>query len=149
MKIRNGFVTNSSSSSFILGFTNQESIAQDLLNDNTGKYYERILSDCLNAEKMDLDTVLMRYRDEIESNVELDMIGGYTWDEICELRKTKEYKDKFDELVDKKVEKLKKLADGKNVFVEIDYEDHSDDGALLEHEIVPNLKSCLMRISWH
>lgn len=93
--------------------------------------------------------MLMRYRDEIESNVELDMIGGYTWDEICELRKTKEYKDKLDELVDKKVEKLKKLADGKNVFVEIDYEDHSDDGALLEHEIIPNLKSCLARMSRH
>ena len=45
MKIRTDFVTNSSSSSFILAFNNEASIVEELLKDNTCGQFKRLLED--------------------------------------------------------------------------------------------------------
>lgn len=156
MRIRNGFVTNSSSSSFILGFKDEDSIARTLAEDNVYEYFSTIYQDCLDAEKMDLETMLNNYREEIKSDIYWGIIWGYkdkhgrfSWDEIREFEKTDEYKEYYEKKLNECIEPLRKDAEGKSVFVEVDYEDHSDIGSQLEHEIVPNLNCCLRRISHH
>ena len=66
MKIRKGFVTNSSSSSFILGFKSEESIKEELQKENLEEeYFEEILRDVMEAAKLDREDVLEGYSEEI------------------------------------------------------------------------------------
>ena len=66
MKIRKGFVTNSSSSSFILGFKSEESIKEELQKENLEEeYFEEILRDVTEAAKLDREDVLEGYSEEI------------------------------------------------------------------------------------
>ena len=156
MRIRNGFVTNSSSSSFILGFKDEDSIARTLAEDNVYEYFSTIYQDCLDAEKMDLETMLNNYKEDIEGDIHWGIIwayedkhGRFTWDEISEFEKTDKYKERYEKKLNECMESLRKDAEDKSVFVEIEYEDHDCIGSQLEHEIVPNLNCCLRRISHH
>lgn len=152
-KVRNGFVTNSSSSSFILGFKDEDSIAKTLADDNTCGYFETIYHDCLEAEKMDIETMLNNCREsiywEVFYNLEYKLEERMNWDEIFEFTKTDEFKKLVEEETDKHINELRKDAEGKSIFVEVEYEDHSLSGSELEHDIVPYLDCCLKRFSNH
>lgn len=152
-KVRNGFVTNSSSSSFILGFKDEDSIAKTLADDNTCGYFETIYHDCLEAEKMDIETILNNCREsiywEVFYNLEYKLEERMNWDEIFEFTKTDEFKKLVEEETDKHINELRKDAEGKSIFVEVEYEDHSLSGSELEHDIVPYLDCCLKRFSNH
>lgn len=152
-KIRNGFVTNSSSSSFILGFKDKDSIAKTLADDNTCGYFETIYHDCLESEKMDIETMLNNCREDIYwgafYDLEYKLEKKMNWDEIFEFTKTDEFKKFVEEETDKRINELRKDAEGKSIFVEVEYKDHTVEGSELEHDIVPYLKCCLTRFSHH
>lgn len=152
-KIRNGFVTNSSSSSFILGFKDKDSIAKTLADDNTCGYFETIYQDCLEAEKMDIETMLNNCRESIYwdafYDLEYELENRMNWDEIFEFTKTDEFKKLVEEETDKRINELRKDAEGKSIFVKVEYEDHSLSGSELEHDIVPYLDCCLEVFSNH
>ena len=152
-KIRNGFVTNSSSSSFILGFKDKDSIAKTLADDNTCGYFETIYQDCLEAEKMDIETMLNNCRESIYweafYDLKYELENRMNWDEIFEFTKTDEFKKLVEEETDKRINELRKDAEGKSIFVEVEYEDHSLSGSELEHDIVPYLDCCLEVFSNH
>ena len=152
-KVRNGFVTNSSSSSFILGFKDEDNIAKTLADDNTCDYFEIIYHDCLEAEKMDIETMLNNCREDIYWDAFYDLKysleNRMNWDEIFEFTKTNEFKKFVEEETDKRINELRKDAEGKSIFVEVEYEDHTVEGSELEHDIVPYLKCCLTRFSHH
>ena len=152
-KVRNGFVTNSSSSSFILGFKDEDNIAKTLADDNTCDYFEIIYHDCLEAEKMDIETMLNNCRESIYwdafYDLEYSLENRMNWDEIFEFTKTNEFKKFVEEETDKRINELRKDAEGKSIFVEVEYEDHTVEGSELEHDIVPYLKCCLTRFSHH
>ena len=152
-KIRNGFVTNSSSSSFILGFKDEDSIAKTLADDDTYGYFETIYQDCLEAEKMDIETMLNNCRESIYwdafYDLEYELENRMNWDEIFEFTKTDEFKKLVEEETDKRINELRKDAEGKSIFVEVEYEDHSLSGSELEHDIVPYLDCCLEVFSNH
>ena len=126
MKVRLGFVTNSSSSSFILGFSSKENMENELIGEGLEEeYLSRILKDCENEMGYNLDDILDLIYDE-------ESWYGY--------RRVNE----------EVLEKFKNLAQGKNYFVEVSYSDN--DGTLssaLEHDIVPELTCCLKRFSHH
>ena len=65
MKIRKGFVTNSSSSSFILGFTSEENIKKELEAEDLKEYFDEVLEDVMRATKLTKDEVLEGYSKEI------------------------------------------------------------------------------------
>lgn len=125
MKIRYGFVTNSSSSSFILGFKSKETMRAELAaEDLTTEQFADLIRECENAEGLNLNNVL--------NMIALEESFGYRYDgkKSCEEFETK--------------------AQGKDYFVSVNYSDN--DGSFyseMEHYVVPELKCCLRRDSHH
>ena len=65
MKIRKGFVTNSSSSSFILGFTSEENIKKELEAENLKEYFDEVLRDVTRGIRLTKNEILEEYSEEI------------------------------------------------------------------------------------
>lgn len=154
MKIRKGFVTNSSSSSFILGFTSEENIKKELEAENLKEYFDEVLKDVtgVGTIKLTKDEVLEGYAEEIYYDTlwELEDRLDVPYDKKFEFRETKEFQEKLNKAIIDRVSELEEDMQGYSVFVEINYSDN--DGFMysdLEHYIVPNMKCCLAAISHH
>ena len=156
MKIRRDFVTNSSSSSFILGFKSENDIQETLAQEERiYEYFDVVFEDCQEAEKMTMDEMLKVAREEMEWNVRFD-IEYYSekgksmkWDERYEWTKTKEFEEMVESEIQKRLNEMKKKAeeDGDEVFVKVQYSD--DLYGELEHYLVPTFKCCLRRFNHH
>lgn len=152
MKIRKGFVTNSSSSSFILGFTSEENIKKELEAEDLKEYFDEVLEDVMRATKLIKDEVLEGYSKEIYYGTlwDLEYRLDVPYDKKFEIRETKEFQDKLNKAITDKVSELEEDMQGYSVFVEINYSD--EDGfkySTLEHHIAPNMNCCLAAISHH
>ena len=81
MKIRSDFVTNSSSSSFILGFTSENRIKDELLKDSMSILVEHIvLDDVLKAEKFGKEKVEKIIREELSYVARYRVMDKYEMD---------------------------------------------------------------------
>ena len=152
MKIRKGFVTNSSSSSFILGFTSEENIKKELEAEDLKEYFDEVLEDVMRATKLTKDEVLKGYSKEIYYDTlwDLEYRLDVPYDKKFEIRETKEFQNKLNKAITDRVSELEEDMKGYSVFVEIDYSDN--DGFMysnLEHHIAPNMNCCLAVISHH
>lgn len=152
MKIRKGFVTNSSSSSFILGFTSEENIKKELEAEDLKEYFDEVLEDVMRATKLTKDEALERYSKEIYYDTlwDLEYRLDVPYDKKFEIRETKEFQNKLNKAITDRVSELEEDMQGYSVFVEINYSD--EDGlrySTLEHHIAPNMNCCLAVISHH
>lgn len=152
MKIRKGFVTNSSSSSFILGFTSEENIKKELEAEDLKEYFDEVLEDVTRGIRLTKDEVLEEYSEEIYYGTlwELENRLDAPYGKRFEIRKTKEFQDELNRAITDRVSELEEDMKGYSVFVEIDYSDN--DGFMysnLEHYIAPNMNCCLAVISHH
>ena len=151
MKIRKGFVTNSSSS-IILGFTSEENIKKELEAEDLKEYFDEVLEDVMRATKLTKDEILEGYSEEIyyDTRWDLEYRLDVPYDKKFEIRETKEFQDKLNKAITDKVSELEQDMQGYSVFVEINYSD--EDGfryPTLEHHVAPNMNCCLAAISHH
>lgn len=152
MKIRKGFVTNSSSSSFILGFTSEENIKKELETEDLKEYFDEVLEDVMRATKLTKDEILERYSKEIYYGTRWDLENrlDVPYGKRFEIRETKEFQEKLNKAITDRVSELEEDMQGYSVFVEINYSDN--DGlrySTLEHHVAPNMNCCLATISHH
>lgn len=152
MKIRKGFVANSSSSSFILGFTSEENIKKELEAENLKEYFDEVLRDVTRGIRLTKNEILEEYSEEIYYDTlwELENRLDVPYGKRFEIRKTKEFQDELNRAITDRVSELEEDMKGYSVFVEIDYSDN--DGfrySNLEHYIAPNMNCCLAVISHH
>lgn len=156
MKIRTDFVTNSSSSSFILGFKNEDTIAKELVEDYQGVKFGDLYNDILNAAKMSEYEALDMYKSMAKWDVCYELKENYIKKTGCSYKEAYKYIDSEEgqkaikEELEKEINKFKTRISDKNVLVEVEYGDggYGDDG-ILEHEVVPNLRCCMAVFSNH
>lgn len=152
MKIRKGFVTNSSSSSFILGFTSEENIKKELEAENLKEYFDEVLRDVTRGIRLTKNEILEEYSEEIYYDTlwKLENRLDVPYGKRFEIRKTKEFQNKLNKAITDRVSELEEDMQGYSVFVEINYSD--EDGlrySTLEHHVAPNMNCCLAAISHH
>lgn len=152
MKIRKGFVTNSSSSSFILGFTSEENIKKELEAEDLKEYFDEVLEDVMRATKLTKDEALEGYSEEIyyQTLWEIENSLYVPYSKKLEIRKTEEFQEKLNKAITDRMSELEEDMQGYSVFVEINYSDN--DGLMystLEHHVAPNMNCCLAVISHH
>lgn len=159
MKIRNDYVTNSSSSSFIVGFKSENDIdsqlKESMVKCDSIYRYDDVLRDIKN-HRITKEYALEIFKDEVQWDVEFyledsyeDKLGGYTSFE--KWIKKKENKKEFDDAVKSKVDELykrfKEKIDDCEYLAEVEYDDHTDGD--LEHMIMPYLDCTIKRFSHH
>ena len=150
MKIRTDYVTNSSSSSFILGFNNKEDIS-DVVNELPSYWAEDVKDSIVYDIENGITTkeeALELYRDCMWTS-SWKFNGRDYWDLTKEERESAEYKKFIKDYEDKLCKELEDKLNEYDIVSIVEYEDHYPLGSELEHNIMPYLDCNLERISHH
>lgn len=159
MKIRQDFVTNSSSSSFIVCFKKGEDIRETIEKEYRGEWVDMLVNDLKRGVKP-LKRLSSKEKQEI-----FDMLRDDAWwKHYNELQRrfgrysdVWEYENQHKADCEAEIEKIQRdmynkilehLAECDRMAI-VEYEDHTNFGSELEHEIMPNLSCTLYRISHH
>lgn len=152
MKARQDFVTNSSSSSFILGFQSNEEIDETMRKQLPYYWSEYVIDDIISDVKNGIttkDNALEIYRDALWIKYDTPFHGKDYFDLTKEERNSQEYKNFIQQKEDELVKNLKDKLDEYNIISVVEYEDHSLLGSELEHDIMPYLQNTAVRMSHH
>lgn len=156
MKIREDFVTNSSSSSFILGFTSEGNICEELMSgfpEWAGNYFYTVYNDIQSEKRLNKDEVVAEAKEELRWDAEWNVRNKYqrkkrcSYSEAWDYLETDEGESEVSAEIERYMNDIISGMDGKSVFVEVEYDDHCN--SELEHEVMPQVKSTIVRFSHH
>lgn len=165
MKIRTDFVTNSSSSSFLLTFKDESSIFNTLKEQfpnvknswSAGEdgYLAQLLDEISNAPRLTKEEVkkLVMYESygvEWKLENKLRKEKGMTYAEVRDFMRTEEGKGVLNEMLEEEADRVIKAIGDNDIVVEVEHGDggEGEDG-VLEHDILPILKCTVARFSHH
>lgn len=169
MKYRTDFVTNSSSSSFLLGFDSKEEGEKTIIEmarKYGSMYIDQLLADFLAAKPLTLEEIISSHQDDFENDAELDLDGEYYWGRrkksfqetwmeshpgatFEDYYASRERKEAVESQVKQVTKDLLEKARQKSYLVEVEYEDHDEVGSGLEHDILPDQDFTIRRFNHH
>lgn len=160
MKIRKDFVTNSSSSSFILAFDSKDdglSQIEAMTHKYGSDYVEQLKADFSEAKPISFDAIKTHFMGDLEDEaiyvIYYGAIGWRSsnkktfmsnWEEehpgasCSDFYQSKEYKEELLRLTNKYAAELIEKIGQRRYLVELEYEDHTEIGSALEHDILPD-----------
>ena len=157
MKYRNDFVTNSSSSSFIICFNNKKELEE--AKKEMQKYYSNDLINelFLNIEnnKCTYQDMKAFYKKYAHSQAYMDIFYGDLADiyqvsgKSFEWRQSEECQKLIDSVAKSKIEYFERAINHRGFLSIINYADDTDYGCKMEHDIVPSLPFVFERFNEH
>jgi hypothetical protein len=167
VKIRNDFITNSSSSSFILAFKDEDSIYSTLKEqfpDNieeswsagdTG-YFQQLLNEIEDADRLtedDLAEIFKTYEKcsiKWETEEELESHKNMSYGEVCTYLKTEDGKKLLENAYKEKLDSFLAAIGNNKVVVKVKHGSGGDgEDGVLETKILPHLGCTIKQFSHH
>lgn len=159
MKIRTDFITNSSSSSFILAF-NSKSDGLEKISDMTKRYgsdyIQWVLDDFNNAEPISRDELYDKIYDYLDTDARWEMYHlqdawleqhpDAKWTDYYD---SEEFKQGLKAVIEREYQKILNSIGNCSYIVDLEYEDHTEIGSELEHNILPDCDFTVRRFSHH